>query len=302
MTEISEKGAEDMEKRRLGRIGRMNSVLVFGGAALSEVTEGEADRAISLALDAGIDHFDTAAGYGDSELHYGRWMGEMAGRIFLSTKTDEREKEAARRQIEASLERLRVDSVDLIQLHAVGDLEDLDRATYRNGSLHAVVEARDEGLVRAIGITGHGHQAPATHREALRRYPFDTVLTPWNHVLARDEAYRRDFEELVDEVKHQDAGLMIIKTVARRNWPEGDPLGDQRYATWYEPFDEPDKIRAAVSWALSHEEVTGLPTVGDVGLLPLMIEAEKERTSLEEAERILLGASGYSSPFLSVPF
>lgn len=302
MTEISEKGAEDMEKRRLGRIGRMNSVLVFGGAALSEVTEGEADRAISLALDAGIDHFDTAAGYGDSELHYGRWMGEMAGRIFLSTKTDEREKEAARCQIEASLERLRVDSVDLIQLHAVGDLEDLDRATYRNGSLHAVVEARDEGLVRAIGITGHGHQAPATHREALRRYPFDTVLTPWNHVLARDEAYRRDFEELVDEVKHQDAGLMIIKTVARRNWPEGDPLGDQRYATWYEPFDEPDKIRAAVSWALSHEEVTGLPTVGDVGLLPLMIEAEKERTSLEEAERILLGASGYSSPFLSVPF
>jgi aryl-alcohol dehydrogenase-like predicted oxidoreductase len=302
MPVVSEKGAGEMEKRRLGRIGRMNSVLVFGGAALSEVTEEDADRAISLALDAGIDHFDTAAGYGDSELHYGRWMGEMTGRIFLSTKTDEREKDAARRQIEASLERLRVDSVDLIQLHAVGDLEDLDRATYRNGSLHAAVEARDEGLVRAIGITGHGHQAPATHHEALRRYPFDTVLTPWNHVLARDEAYRRDFEALVDEVKHQDAGLLTIKTVARRNWPEGDPLGDQRYATWYEPFDEREKIRAAVSWGLSHEEVTGLPTVGDVGLLPLMIEAEKERMSLEEAEQTLLGAPGYSSPFLSVPF
>ncbi len=291
-----------MEKRRLGRIGRMNSVLVFGGAALSEVPEEEADGAISLALDAGIDHFDTAAGYGDSELHYGRWMGKIRDRIFLSTKTDVREKDAARRQIEASLERLRVDHIDLIQLHAVGDLEDLDRATNRNGSLHAAVEAREEGLVRAVGITGHGHEAPAAHLEALRRYPFDTVLTPWNHVLGRDEGYRRDFEALVEEAKRQDAGLLTIKTVSRRNWPVGDPLGEQRYATWYEPFDEREKIRAAVSWALSHEEITGLPTVGDVGLLPLMIEAERERMPLDEADEILSGAAGYSSPFLSVPF
>ncbi|QIN78194.1 aldo/keto reductase [Rubrobacter marinus] len=291
-----------MEKRRLGRVGRTNSVLVFGGAALSEVTEEEADRAISLALDAGIDHFDTAAGYGDSELHYGRWMGEMGRRIFLSTKTGEREGDAARREIEASLERLRVDSVDLIQLHAVGDLADLDRATGLDGALHAAVAARDEGLVRAIGITGHGHEAPATHLEALRRYPFDSVLTPWNHVLGRDEAYRRDFEALVEEVRRQDAGLLTIKTVSRRNWPEGDPLGEQRYATWYEPFDEREKVRAAVAWALSYAEITGLPTVGDARLLPLMIEAERERMPLEEAEEVLSGAAGYSSPFISVPF
>ena len=291
-----------MEKRRLGRIGRRNSVLVFGGAALSEVTEEEADRAISLALDAGIDHFDTAAGYGDSELHYGRWMGEIRERIFLSTKAGERERDAARRQIEASLERLRVDSVDLLQLHAVGDLEDLDRATARDGALHAAAEARDEGLVRAIGITGHGHEAPATHLEALRRYPFDTVLTPWNHVLGRDNGYRRDYEALVEKVKRHDAGLMTIKAISRRNWPEGNPLGKQRYATWYEPFEEREKIRASVSWVLSHEEITGLPTVGDVGLLPLMIEAEEERMSLEEAEGVLSSASGYSSPFISVPF
>ena len=291
-----------MEKRRLGRIGRMNSVLAFGGAALSEVTEHEADRAISLALDAGIDHFDTAAGYGDSELHLGRWMGEIKDGIFLSTKTGEREKDAAWRQIEASLERLRVDRVDLIQLHAVGDLEDLDRATNHNGSLHAAVEARDEGLVGAVGITGHGHEAPATHLEALRRYPFDSVLTPWNHVLGRDESYRRDFEALAEEAKRQDAGLLTIKTISRRNWPEGDPLGGQRYATWYEPFDEREKVRAAVSWVLSHAEITGLPTVGDVGLLPLMIEAEERRMPLEEAEGVLSGARGYSSPFISVPF
>src|ERR671920_661853 len=144
-----------MEYRRLGRLERENSVLIFGGAALSEVSEQEADRAISLALKAGVDHFDTAADYGDSELHYGRWMTEIRDRIFLSTKTGLREKDPAKRQIHASLERLRVDNVDLLQLHAVGDLEDLDRATGPGGSLEAAIEAREEGLVGAIGITGH---------------------------------------------------------------------------------------------------------------------------------------------------
>src|SRR5829696_5610001 len=183
-----------MEHRRLGRLGRENSVLIFGGAALSEVSEEVADRAMALALEAGVDHFDTAADYGDSELHYGRWMPEIRDRIFLSTKTGERDKEVARRQIEASLERLQVDRVDLLQLHAVNDLEDLDRATRSGGSLEAAVEAKEEGQVGAVGITGHGHEAPATHLKALRRYPFDTVLTPWNYVLSTDENYRRDFE------------------------------------------------------------------------------------------------------------
>src|SRR3712207_2368374 len=140
-----------MEHRRLGRLGREISVLIFGGAALSEVSGEEADRAISLALESGVDHFDTAADYGDSELHYGRWMPEIRDGVFLSTKTGERGRDAARRQIEASLERLRVDHVDLIQLHAVNDLEDLDRAV--RGALEAAVEAREEGLVGAVGIT-----------------------------------------------------------------------------------------------------------------------------------------------------
>src|SRR5829696_6574156 len=146
-----------MEHRRLGRLGRENSVLTFGGAALSETGAEDSDRAIQQALDAGVDHFDTAADYGDSELEYGRWRGEIRDRIFLSTKTGLREKDAARRQIEASLERLRVDDVDLLQLHAVGDLEDLDRATGSGGSLEAAIEAKEEGLVGAIGITGDGN-------------------------------------------------------------------------------------------------------------------------------------------------
>jgi aryl-alcohol dehydrogenase-like predicted oxidoreductase len=289
-----------MEHRRLGRLGSENSVLIFGGAALAEATEE--DTAIQQALDAGVDHFDTAADYGDSELQYGRWMPEIRDRIFLSTKTGLREKDAAKRQIQDSLERLRVDNVDLIQLHSVGDIEDLDRATGPGGALEAAIEAKEEGLVGAIGITGHGNEAPATHLEALRRYPFETVLTPWNYILSTDEGYRADYEALVEEVRRQDAGLMIIKTISRRNWPEGDPTDDQRYTTWYEPFDQQEFIDAAVSWVLSHDEVTGLAIVGDVTLVPMMLEAEGRRISREEAEQILSHAPDYSSPFISIPF
>ena len=291
-----------MEHRRLGRLGRENGVLIFGGAALSEVTEEEADVAIRRALDAGVDHFDTAADYGESEVHYGRWMPEIRDRIFLSTKTGDRGKDDARRSIERSLERLRVDSVDLIQLHAVGDLEDLDRATGPGGSLEAAIGAKEEGLVGAIGITGHGHEAPATHLEALNRYPFDTVLTPWNYILSTDEDYRRDYEALVEEIKRQDAGLMTIKTISRRNWPTGDPTGDQRYATWYEPFDRQEYVDAGVSFVLSYEEVTGIAMVGDVNLVPMMLEAEGRRTTRERAASILAEAPDHSSPFISVPF
>jgi aryl-alcohol dehydrogenase-like predicted oxidoreductase len=291
-----------MEYRRLGRLGRENSVLIFGGAALGEVSEEEADRAISLALEAGVDHFDTAADYGDSELHYGRWMPEIRDHIFLSTKTGERDGDDARREIEASLERLRVENVDLIQLHAVCDVEDLDRATRAGGALEAAVRARDEGLVGAVGITGHGHEAPATHLEALRRYPFDTVLTPWNYVLSTDEGYARDFEALVEEIGRQDAGLMTIKTISRRNWPQGNPLEGQRRATWYEPFEEQEYLDAAVSFVLARPEITGIAMVGDVGLIGPMIDAERRRMPPEEAADTLSRAPDYSSPFVSIPF
>ncbi len=289
-----------MEHRRLGRLGSENSVLIFGGAALAEATEEDSDTAIQQALDAGVDHFDTAADYGDSELQYGRWMPEIRDRIFLSTKTGLREKDAAKRQIQDSLERLRVDNVDLLQLHSVGDIEDLDRATGPGGSLEAAIEAKEEGLVGAIGITGHGDGAPSTHLEALRRYPFETVLTPWNYILSTDEGYRADYEALVEEVRRQDAGLMIIKTISRRNWPEGGADG-HRYTTWYEPFDQQEYIDAAVSWVLSHEEVTGLAMAGDVTIVPMILETGGQKMSREEAEQVLSRAPDYSSPFISMP-
>jgi aryl-alcohol dehydrogenase-like predicted oxidoreductase len=291
-----------MEHRRLGRLEQMDSVLIFGGAALAEVSEEEADYAISASLEVGVNHFDTAAGYGDSELHLGRWMPQIRDSIFLSTKTDEREKDISKGQIHNSLERLGVDYVDLLQLHAVGNLETLDRVTRNGGSLEAALEAREEGLVHAIGITGHGHQTPIVHLEALRRYSFDTVMTPWNFVLSRDDSYRRDYEALLEEVKRQDVGLMAIKTVSKRNWPEGDPLSGQRYTTWYEPFDEQEYMDAAVAFVLSCEQITSIPMVGDVGLISLMIEAEEHRMHVDEAVEILSQAPDYSSPFIHIPF
>ena len=289
-----------MQQRNLGRLGHQSSVLIYGAAALAEVDQPTADASIQLALDAGINHFDVAASYGDAELRLGPWMPDLRDRVFLATKTGLRDREAAWAQINRSLERLQTDHVDLIQVHAVGDAEDLDQVTGPGGALEAVVRAREEGLAGAVGITGHGHQAPATHLEALRRFPFDTVLSPLNWVLAQDLAYLADYRTLVAEVQAQDAGLMIIKTVSRRNWPEPDEHG---YATWYEPFDDQERIGAAVAWVLAHPEVTGIATPGDVRLLPLLIEAERRlgETSLAETEEVLSRAPDYSSPFINIP-
>jgi aryl-alcohol dehydrogenase-like predicted oxidoreductase len=290
-----------VQYRRLGRTGHQSSVLIYGAAALAEVDQDVADQSIQLALDAGINHLDVAAGYGDAELRLGPWMPRIRDRVFLATKTDVRDADGAWAQINHSLERLRTDRVDLIQIHAVGDRDDLDRATGAGGVLDAVVRARDEGLAGAIGITGHGHQAPATHLEALRRFPFDTVLSPLNYVLSRDPDYLHDYQALVAEVGAQDAGLMIIKSASRRNWPDG---AAHQYTTWYEPFDDQERVSAAVAWVLSHPEVTGIATPGDVHLLPLVIEAERQAGALTAAgaEQVLARAPAYSSPFVDIPF
>ena len=290
-----------MQQRRLGRLGHQSSVLIYGAAALAEVDQDTADASVRLALEAGINHFDVAASYGDAELRLGPWMPRIRDRIFLATKTGLRGRDQAWAQINRSLERLQTDHVDLIQVHAVGDPEELDLVTRPGGSLEAVVRAREEGLAGAVGITGHGHDAPATHLEALARYPFDTVLSPLNWVLAQDPAYLAAYQALAAEVQAQDAGLMIIKSAARRNWPEPVEHG---YGTWYEPFDDQERISAAVAWVLSHPEVTGIATPGDVRLLPLLIEAERRLpdTTPEQAAAVLARASDYSSPFIDIPF
>src|SRR5665647_3215941 len=167
----------------------------------------------------------------------------------------------------------------------------------------AAVRAQEEGLVAAVGITGHGPQAPATHLEALRRFPFATVLTPLNQTLLKDEAFRSDYERLVEEVRRQDVGLMTIKAVARRNWPDvGESASGRPFTTWYEPYDDQERIRAAVSWVLAHPEITGLATAGDVRLLGMILRAERERVSLEDAAAMLRTDADASSPFLHMPW
>jgi aryl-alcohol dehydrogenase-like predicted oxidoreductase len=275
-------------------------VLIFGGAALAETDDAGADRSIALALESGINHFDTAAGYGDSEIKIGRWMDRVRNDIFLATKTGDRTKDAAAASIRRSLERLRTDHVDLIQIHAVFDVEELDRVTRPGGPLEAAVQARDEGLASAIGITGHGMESPATHLEALRRFPFDTVLTPFNYRLAQFPEYRRDYEALTEEIAAQDAGLMIIKAVARNLWRTDRPA---HRTTWYEPFEEQRHVGASVAFALAQPHVTGIATPGDIDLLPGVINAERRSSSMTTADinDAFAGVTEYESPFVPHP-
>lgn len=293
-----------MQTRRLGRTGHDSSVVIYGGAALAAVDQDTADGSVQQALDGGINHLDVAASYGDAELRLGPWMPRVRDRVFLASKTGLRERDPAWRQVNDSLERLQTDHLDLLQLHAVGDLHELDQVTSAGGALHAAVRAQDEGLVTHIGITGHGWQAPATHLEALRRFPFATVLTPINAALHAVDGYRDDYDALVAECRRQDVGLTTIKAVAHRNWPgvgAGEPADGERYATWYEPLDEAERIRAAVSWVLAREEVTGMPSAGDVRLLAMILDAERDRMPVDEAETLLRAVDGYSSPFERMP-
>jgi aryl-alcohol dehydrogenase-like predicted oxidoreductase len=224
-------------------------------------------------------------------------MPRICDRIFLATKTGDPTANAAYDSIRRSLERLQVDRVDLIQLHSVGAFDDLDRRTAPGGALEGAIRARDDGLAGAIGITGHGMKAPAVHLEALRRFPFDTVLTPYNYRLTRYPEYLRAFEALVEEVHAQDAALMLIKAVARNLWRAGE---EHRFATWYEPLEQQAQIDAAMAFALARREATGICTASDVRLVPMQIEAEARAASisLDEAMATLEGVPDLEPPFL----
>lgn len=274
-----------MEYRRLGRLGHESSVLIYGAASLWEVTPDVAEASVTAALDAGVNHIDTAASYGVSEERLGGFMPAIRDRVFLASKTNERDAESAWASINRSLERLRTDRLDLIQLHEVHNQELLDQVTGPGGALEALVRAREEGMVGAIGITGHTHDVPASHTEALRRFDFDSVLLPLNRVLWGVPGYAAAYEGLVEAARAKDVAIMTMKTTARRNYP-----AEKRYSTWYEPFDEQRYITAAVAWVLNgHPEVTGIATAGETTLLARMIEAEQARAELsaDEAAAVL---------------
>lgn len=284
-----------MEQRRLGRTGHMSSVIAFGAAALSRVDQPTADRAIQIALDAGVNHIDVAPRYGEAELRLAPWMPRIREQMFLGCKTGGRTRAEARADLERSRERLGVERFDLYQLHSVGKLADLDLVTAAGGALETLVEAREQGITRWLGITGHTHDAPSTFVEALRRFDFDTVMFPLNFVLWSDAQYQRDTRELFEVCRAQDVGIHIIKTAAKAPWDERP----HTHTTWYEPFDQQGQIDAAVAFNLS-QAVTTLCSTGDVTILPkVLAAAERARPMDAAAQSALLATAGnYHTPFV----
>ena len=255
-------------KAPFGSTGHESTRTLFGAAALSDVTQAEADRTMELILDHGINHIDVAASYGDAELRLGPWMERRRKEFFLASKTGERSYQAARDEIRRSLERLRTDHLDLIQLHNLAEEEEWELAMSDDGALRACVEARDEGLVRYIGVTGHGLGIAAMHRRSLERFPFDSVLFPFSYVLLQDERYRADVDALLELCRERGVAVQTIKSLTRRPWGERR----QTRATWYEPLEEPEDVQVAVHWVLGHEGLF-LNTVGDIHVLPRVLEA-----------------------------
>jgi aryl-alcohol dehydrogenase-like predicted oxidoreductase len=237
-----------IERRPFGRTGHQSSRVIFGAAGVARADQDTADQLLPLLREFGVNHIDTAAMYGDSELRLAPWLRDNRDEFFLATKTHHRSADGARRSLERSLERLGVDQVDLIQLHNLVEQEEWEKAHGPGGALQALQQARDEGLVRFIGVTGHGLRIAHMHLASLERFDYDSVLLPYNYVLLRDEGYRRDVEALLARCEERDVAVQTIKSIARRRWPEATDIEGRQ--SWYEPLTDQDAIRRAVQFVL----------------------------------------------------
>jgi aryl-alcohol dehydrogenase-like predicted oxidoreductase len=275
-----------IDKAAFGATGHLSSRVIFGAAALGSVSQLDADRTLELILEHGVNHVDTAASYGESELRLAPWLRENRDGVFLATKTGERVYAAAREQIRRSLDRMEVDRVDLIQLHCLVHPAEWDLALSEDGALRAAVEARDEGLVSFIGVTGHGLTIAEMHRRSLERFAFDSVLFPYSHIAMEDSGYARDVGRLMAMCRERNVAMQTIKSIARGPWGSRD-----RYAaTWYEPLVEQPEIDLAVSWVLGEPGVF-LNSVGDIELLPRVLDAAERFSSRPEETTMAAMAS-----------
>ena len=271
-----------------GRTGHQSSRTIFGAASLSRVSQDIADRTLEVLLRHGVNHIDTAASYGDAELRIRPWLKREPGRFFLATKTDARTRNEARDELHRSLDRLGVDHVDLWQLHNLADPIEWDTALSPGGVIEAAVEARAQGLVRYIGVTGHGAQIAATHRRSLDRFDFDSVLLPYNFVTMQLPYYAENFEGIMRTCAERKVAVQTIKSIALGPW-----LGrEHTRTTWYEPLEDQKDIDLAVWWVLGRPEVF-LNTTGDVDLLPRVLDAAErfERRPDDDAMRAMLERS-----------
>jgi len=259
--------------KTFGRIGHESTRIIFGAAALSSVTQKEADETLELIASHGINHIDTAASYGEAEDRLKPWLKLHRDEVFLATKTGEREFKPAYEQIKKSLKRMGVDQIDLIQLHNLAEEDEWHVAMDPGGALEAAIKARDEGLVRYIGVTGHGVQIAEMHKRSLARFDFDSVLLPYNYPMMRNPQYAADFEHLVTLCLERNVAIQTIKAITKAPW------GDREHtaSTWYEPLREQGAIDTAVSWVLGRPEVF-LNTVGDIHVLPKVLDAAQRFT------------------------
>lgn len=255
-------------KQPFGRSRHLSSRILLGAAAFSDITQAEADEALELSFSFGVNHVDTAASYGKAEDLIGNWISRHGKQFFLATKTGKRSKREAREEIHRSLERLQVHQVDLLQLHNLVDPQEWETALGPGGALEAAVEAREQGLVRFIGITGHGVTVAAMHRKALDRFDFDSVLLPFSYTMAENEQYRDEFFKLVDVCQSRNTAVQTIKSVVRSPWGQHEP--DR--ATWYRPLEQQAEIDRAVHWVLGHPGLF-LNSAGDIHILPMVLDA-----------------------------
>lgn len=267
-----------MQTRRLGRTQHMSTLAILGTAAFYVIDQEGATAALDLALARGVNHIDLAPGYGLAEERTGPWLESRRDKFFVGCKTQQRDRETAWSELRRSLERLRIKSFDLYQLHAVTTFEELDQVFAKGGAMETLLEAREKGFTRFLGITGHGVLAPSIYLKALERFDFDTVMFPLNPVLYANPDYRRDAERLLQECQARDVGVMIIKSIARGPW--GDLT--KSYNTWYQPFDDAATIRDWVHFALS-QPVTAIATAADVGILPMVLDAAESFAPMEAA-------------------
>jgi len=260
-----------MDKAPFGRTGHQSTRVIFGAAALGAMKQEKADRVLDILLEYGINHIDTAASYGDSELRIGPWMEKHRQRFFLASKTGDRGYATAKESVQRSLERLRVEQIDLIQLHNLVDEAEWQTALGPGGALEALVEARDRGWVRFIGVTGHGTRVAEMHRRSLERFPFDSVLLPYNFTMMSTPEYAADFETLVSLCRERGIAVQTIKSVARRRWQDDS----QPRFSWYEPLKEPDAVRRAVHFVLGRPGLF-LNSSSDATLLRQTLDAANE--------------------------
>ena len=269
-----------------GRTGHVSTRTLFGAAALGRVTQDEADRTLDVLLKYGVNHIDTAASYGDAELRIGPWMARHRKDFFLATKTGERTYQKARDEFHRSLERLRVDSVDLIQLHYLVDPQEWEVAMGPHGALEALIEAREQKLVRFIGVTGHDLTVGKMHLRSLARFDFDSVLLPYNYLLAQNPQYMADLNELQALCQQRNVAVQTIKSIARGPW--GDK--PHTHATWYEPLQDQQEIDAAVSFVLNRPGIF-LNTSGDIHVLPKVLDAASRFDAQRPKEEVSTSAS-----------